>query len=382
LRIALVHSFYSSRQPSGENAVVESEFDALRRAGYVVQLFAAHTDHLEGSLLYPIRAALRVATGRGTNPLTAIRRFRPDIVHIHNLFPNFGRRWVENIDVPVIHTVHNFRPLCANGLLFRDGQICTDCLDGRRWSGVRHACYRGSRIATIPSAWAHRRGPMADPLFRRADRLFMLTERQREIYVQAGVPRGKTVVAPNFLPDQLDPGPPAEYDRHGTLFVGRLSEEKGIVRLLDEWPRNQPLVIIGDGPLRHEVEERARTHGNINFLGAQSRRDVLRAMQRHRRLVFPSGWLEGFPVIYVEALACGLPIVAFQPSVLADIAPRDGTGVGVSWDGQWLNSLSALGTQPSHFLECRKAFEKQYSEAAFLRRVEAVTKPLADEQVS
>jgi glycosyltransferase involved in cell wall biosynthesis len=210
----------------------------------------------------------------------------------------------------------------------------------------------------------------------------MLTERQREIYVQAGVPRHKTVVAPNFLPDELDPGPPAENDRHGTLFVGRLSEEKGIVRLLDEWPNGEPLVVVGDGPLRPEVEARTRTRRDIHFLGAQSRRDVLRAMQRHRRLVFPSRWLEGFPLIYVEALACGLPILAFRPSALADIAPRDGTGVGVSWEGQWLSSLSALGAQPSHFRACREVFEQNYSEAAFLRRVEALTRTLADAQCS
>ena len=86
IRIAMVHSFYSSAQPSGENTVVLNEVDALRRAGHEVALFAAHTDELEGEVFYKLRAGLRVATGYGRNPLKAIRDFSPDVVHVHNLF--------------------------------------------------------------------------------------------------------------------------------------------------------------------------------------------------------------------------------------------------------------------------------------------------------
>lgn len=81
----MAHSFYSSAQPSGENTVVPNEVDALRRAGHTVELFAAHTDELEGEVLYKLRAGLRVAAGYGRNPLKAINDFGPDIVHVHNL---------------------------------------------------------------------------------------------------------------------------------------------------------------------------------------------------------------------------------------------------------------------------------------------------------
>lgn len=366
VRIALVHSFYSSRAPSGENAVVESEYMALRRAGYEVKLFAAHTDHLEGSLLYPIRAAFRVATGRGANPLKAIRRFGPDIVHIHNLFPNFGRRWVEDIDVPIIHTVHNYRPLCANGLLFRDGKVCTECPDGNRWQALRHACYRGSRLATLPNAWANRGGPMADPLFRRAHRLLMLTPRQRALYVATGVPIEKTALAPNFLPQELDPGHPPASRRRGCIYVGRLSAEKGITRLLRYWPDTEPLRIIGDGPQRDAVEALAATKPNVSVLGQLSRSAVIAAMRRSRWLVFPSLWLEGFPVVYPEALACDLPILAFQPSALSEIVKRERTGVGLTWDDAWPDIVADASdsNRPCQGL-CRHVFEERYSERAF-----------------
>jgi len=375
VRIALVHSFYSSRQPSGENAVVESEYKALRRAGYEVQLFAAHTDHLEGSLLYPIRAAFRVATGRGANPLKAIRRFKPDIVHVHNLFPNFGRRWVEEIDVPVVHTVHNYRPLCANGLLFRDGALCSECPDGKRWSGLRHACYRNSRLATLPNAWANRRGPMADPLFRRADRLLMLTERQRDVYVRAGVPPAKITIAPHFLPRDLDPGPPPDAHRAGFLFVGRLSEEKGIRKLLHDWPSDFALRIVGDGPQRGHLEELASSRENVSVLGKLPRTGVIEAMRSHRCLVFPSQWLEGLPLVYLEALACGLAVLAFRPSAVAHLVERDRTGWAATWSEPWKDLLA---TDPPTPMRCRAVFERRYSERSFHQRMAALLTSLQD----
>jgi glycosyltransferase involved in cell wall biosynthesis len=368
VRIALVHSFYSSRQPSGENVVVRSELNALRRAGHDVELFSAHTDSVEGDLLYPIRSALRVATGYGASPLKAIRKFGPDVVHIHNLFPNFGRRWVEDIEPPVIHTVHNFRPLCANGLLFRDGMVCTECPDGKRWSGLQHACYRESRLATLPHALANRAGPAGDPLFRRADRLIMLTEQQRGIYARYGVPIQKMVVGPNFLSSELDPGPPPSLNRAGYLFVGRLSEEKGIRRLLEHWPNTEPLTIIGDGPQRSEIATLATKKARVHVLGARSRSEILQSMQRHRSLVFPSLWLEGLPMVYLEALACGLSVIAFSPTVLADLAVSENTGVCVDWQEPWPALITqAEGSLPGT-AACRRVFEERYSEAAFRSR--------------
>ena len=369
MRIALVHSFYSSRQPSGENAVVESQYNALRRAGYEVQLFAAHTDHLEGSLLYPVRAAFRVATGRGANPLKAIRRFRPDVVHIHNLFPNFGRRWVNDLDVPVIHTLHNYRPLCANGLLLRAGRVCTDCLNGRRWSGLAHACYRGSHLATLPPAWAGRKGPLADPVISRADRLLVLTKLQRDLYARAGVPRQKMSVAPNFLPDELDAGFDPVARRRGFLFVGRLTEEKGIVKLLERWPSGTTLQIIGDGPAREQVERLARARDGVTLMRRASRREVLNAMRHCGYLVFPSVWYEGLPLVYLEALSCGLPVLAFQPCAPAQLVRSERTGLSLTWEQPVSDMIAAL-PRPSPDLQaaCRRTFEARYSEDAFLCR--------------
>lgn len=348
---------------------MESEVKALSKAGYEVELFAARTDELDGDFLYPLRAAWRVGTGRGRGPLDAIRGFSPDIVHIHNLFPNFGRRWVYDLDVPVVHTLHNYRPLCSNGLLFRDGHVCTDCPDGKRWSGVRHACFRSSRLATLPLAIANRKGPMHDPLIRRADRLIVLSERQRRLFATAGVPEEKMEVCPNFLPDELDPGPSKVRDREGWIFVGRLSQEKEILRLVKCWPAHHHLRVVGDGEQQAAVLAEA-SGKSIDLLGQIGRNEVLELMGGSLGLVFPSACYEAFPLVYLEALAVGVPTLAFEPNIAADLVRRDATGWAATW-GDDLSTLLARGAVEAATLrdQCRRVFERIGTSSAYGKRV-------------
>lgn len=360
---------------------MEAEVAALRQAGYDVALFATRTDELEGDRLYRVRAAMRVVTGRGANPLDALRKFDPDLVHVHNLFPNFGRRWVEEVQVPLVHTLHNFRPLCANGLLLRDGAVCTRCPSGDRWAGLRFGCYRDSRLATLPLTVANRRGPMADPLIRRADRLIVLSDRQRQVYEDAGVPPERMVLSPNFLPDELEPGWSNAPRQGGWLFVGRLSEEKGILRLLETWPPGESLTIVGDGPQREAVELLGSRVG-AEIMGKISRSAVVEIMRRRAGLVFPSICYEGFPLVYAEALAVGLPVVAFEPSAVASAVAHDRTGVVADWEREGVESALreiSSGGDPLR-AHCRQVFEALYSQQRFCDRVSVLYGSLVAER--
>jgi hypothetical protein len=180
LRIAVVHSFYSSRQPSGENIVVDLQVDALRRAGHSVEVIARSTDELEQAASYPLRAGWRAATGLGDSPLAEVRAFSPDIVHVHNLFPNLGRRWAKHVGAPVVATLHNYRPICPGSTLFRDGHACTLCPDsGSAHHAVRYSCFKDSRAQTLPVALGTRFAD--DPLLAHADRIITLNDSMRDL---------------------------------------------------------------------------------------------------------------------------------------------------------------------------------------------------------
>lgn len=368
-RVVLVHSRYSSRQSSGENAAVDRQAAALRRARFAVHVAEQQTDQRERSPLYPLTAAATVATGVGPSPLEAIRRFEPDVVHVHNLFPNYGRSWLRKVDRPIVATLHNFRPLCPAATFYRDGHVCTDCLDRRSARpSVEHGCYRGSRLQTVPLALSTRFDD--DPLLRRADRLIVLTETMRQLYERAGVPSQKLTVLPNFL---ADPGKPGQ-GGGPWLFVGRLSPEKGILELVRDWPTNRPLLVVGDGPLRDEVA--ATAPDSVQLLGDRPAAEVRKLMDAATGLVFPSRWFEGSPMVYVEALASGTPVLAWSPSSVADLVVTEGTGLRVE------NRLDAVLAHAARLFPemrsaCRAVFEERYSEAGHVAALSGIYQQVA-----
>ncbi|MEV6290594.1 glycosyltransferase family 4 protein [Streptomyces sp. NPDC051896] len=366
MRIAVVHSFYATGQPSGENEAVRDQMRALRAAGHDVELFAAYTDELARERFYPLRAALRVATGWGVSPLARLRAYAPDVVHVHNLFPNFGRSWVREWDGPLVTTLHNYRPLCAGATLYREGAECTRCPDGERWAGLRHGCYRDSRAATLPLAWAGRHGAAADPLLARADRLVTLSRLSRCTYLRAGLDTERLVLVPNFVDAPQDELPSDDTGRW--LVAARLSAEKGVLELLRQWPAGQPLDVVGDGELLAACRNAAPS--SVRFLGRLDRAELRRRMPSWRGLVFPSRWYEGAPCVEVEALAAGLPIVAFAGSSVAESVRERGTGVVTQWD-QPLDAVLAEATArfPSMRAHCRQVYAEHFTERVWTARM-------------
>jgi len=337
MKVAIVHSYYSSRQPSGENVVVDAQASALQDRGLDIMVIAARTDELESRRGYQVRAAVNVATGGGLSPVEQLTKFRPDIVHVHNLFPNWGTRWLRDWSGPLVATVHNFRPVCAAGTLFRDGEMCTLCPDTGSMNAVEHACYRGSRSATIPLALRTRGGVRRDILLSRADQVVVLSPRVRELYVSFGLPAERIEVIPNFVDDAgFQPGlaPGLEW-----AYIGRLTEEKGVRGLTENWPEGAVLNIFGDGPLRLAVEAAAAEKPGVHYHGPISRDDVPVVLGRARGLIFPSECTEGFPTVYAEALAAGRTVVARTGNSVAD--DLQASGLGATYGG-WSGFPGAL----------------------------------------
>jgi glycosyltransferase involved in cell wall biosynthesis len=327
MRIALLHSFYASDQSSGENVVVEAQCEALGRAGHDVLLLGRHTDTEKDLPGYKLRAAYRTVTSRGPNPAPRLREFAPDVVHVHNTVPNIGLGWLRRWRGPVVHTLHNFRPLCANGLLFRDGQVCTDCPDGRPWSAVEHACYRHSRVATGPIALRNAAGLRANPLVQRSDALVVLSEFARATFARYGVDEARLVLLPNGVPavHRAARRPPTP---QRWLAVGRLRAEKGFAELLRGWPPDVRLDLAGDGPQRAELA--ALAGPAVQFLGPVPPAQLRESMAGYSGLIFSSLAPESaMPLVIVEALEAGLPVVIVESSPHAAQLIDQGVAVAV-----------------------------------------------------
>lgn len=320
MRIAVVHSFYTGAQPSGENNVVLDQVAQLERAGYDVSLVARHTDDLSISRAYPLRAALTVATGRGASPDETLRRLRPDVVHVHNTFPNWGTAWLGEWASRTVATVHNYRPVCAAGTLFRDGHECRECLSRPTVPAVQHACYRGSRVATLPLALASSPRGSLRRIPKAAARTIVLNPHAQVLYETV---LGRRVdLVPNFVPQA-----PATTATRGWVYVGRLGPEKGIDRLLRNWPQDQPLDVIGDGVLVEQVGNEVSTRPEINVLGLLPREQLLGILASYRGVIIPSVCSEGLPTIVLEALARGVPAIMSNYVSASEQMSAEGTAV-------------------------------------------------------
>jgi len=278
---------------------------------------------MEQRTFYRIESGIRVASGLDVGgQALPMPSDNTHVLLVHNLFPNYGSHWIQQWPGPVVTILHNFRYICANGLLLRDGRLCTACVGQSTLPALRYSCYRNSRLATMPLAIANYKGPVGVTPLSRADVIVAQSEQAQTWFERAGASRISLV--PGFGPTVVRPV--NEAARAGWVFVGRLSSEKGLLELLGSWPDVEPLDVIGEGPERAEAERHAPR--NVRFLGEVPHREVLRMYSNYRGLLFPGKCIEGaHPMVIREALAAGTPIVASDSSSAAELLRRHGGGV-------------------------------------------------------
>lgn len=313
MKVLQAHSLHSAR--GGADQVVARERSLLVEAGHEIRQYLAPAAEAESKPAWK-QAADVVWNTRSYRELRGmIREFEPDVVHVHTPFPVlspavFHAARAEG--VPSVTTVHSYRYSCIAGTLRREGRVCEDCVGSTlKLSGLRHGCYhhRAASAAMTASLATHRRlGTFSEVV----SRFLALTEFAREILVRDGVPPQRVVVKPNCVDD---PGEPVPYGTRSPvfLFVGRLVPEKGIRTLLAAWDLlERPaarLVVVGDGPLLSLVQGAASRNPTISATGWLEPAEVFAYQARAAATVVCSEWYEGQPIVLLDALAHGTPLI-------------------------------------------------------------------------
>ncbi|MBX3320672.1 MAG: glycosyltransferase family 4 protein, partial [Nitrospira sp.] len=333
MKILLGHNFYRSSAPSGENTVFANEQAILSRHGHEVVLFERFNDEIDDSSL---ASRLKVARDGSWSPTvyrelsTIVQDVKPDIAHFHNTFPMISPSAYaacrEN-GVPVVQTLHNFRLICPGGLLLREGHPCEDCVGTNLLPALKHRCYRGSLLATGAVVLMLERNRWNGTYNRLVNRYIALTQFAASRLVQGGLPSERIVIKPNCIVDAPGPG---NGGGGYVAYVGRLSEEKGVRTLIAAWRalKDIPLKILGEGPLRVELEKVvAREELPVEFMGYCTRETATRVVSSAAFQLVPSEWYEGFPMVIVEGYACGTPIIASRIGSLNEIVEDGQTGM-------------------------------------------------------
>ena len=329
VRVLVVHNRYSSRVPSGENLAVHDEMAWLAEAGVDVVPHGSSNDDVFGSsprqrARQAVEAVWSLSEQRRLD--RAVAEHRPDVVHVHNLFPLLSASVLSRAlrrDLPVVWTVHNRRVRCVAGTNYRDGEPCELCTTGWRLPGIRHACYGDSPVASALVTASS--SLFAAKARRRVTAVAISRAVQQWLVDDAGFRPERVTVKYNGVapPTAAATGVPPASSR-AFVFVGALGAHKGVRLLLDAWGRDEvpadaALHIAGDGPLAGEVQDAAGRDPRITWHGSLPADDVQKLMATARAVVVPSLWQEPFGRVAAEAMACGRPVITTGIAGLAEI---------------------------------------------------------------
>lgn len=277
---------------------------AVREESHLVQ----EDDHIvfRGGLLARLRYRIFRATGRSVRVERAIRSTSPRVIHAH-FAPDGWRvlRSARRLRIPLIVTLHG---------------------------------YDVTRMPSSPGRRGARARRRLRALFRGAHTLIAVSEFIRDEAVGWGAPPEKVVVRYLGIPGStVSRESPKLWD---VVFVGRLVEKKGADDLLEGVSRASAILgralqvaVIGDGPLRSTLQQRATSSSaDVHFLGTRRSDDTLATLAAGRILVGPSrrssdGDAEGLPTVYMEAAALGVPAVGYRHAGITEFVVEGETGL-------------------------------------------------------
>jgi glycosyltransferase involved in cell wall biosynthesis len=372
MKVMVVYNRYRHRV-HGEEAVVDGTTRLLRGAGIQVTEFTRSSERLPGSPFATIAAGFAGIY----NPIsraqlaTRLRQERPDVVHAHNLYP-----WISpsallaanHMGVPVVMTVHHYGLTCPVLTHFRAGAACNDCVSHGEWSCVRHNC-RNSMLES--SAYALR------TFVARKKRWFLdlvsifiaLSDFAKEQLRNAGFPARKIVVRPNtvrLLPEanSIAPG-----DYIG--YAGRMTYEKG-VDLLCRAAEISGLPVHLAGDVSTWPQLTTRFSNKVVFRGVLERQAMERFCREARFLVVPSRWWEVCPIVVLEAMNTGCPVLASDVGGLPEMLDHGNAGLLFTPGNaeELAGKMTALWEDASLrkrlSRQARQRVEQKYSEHGYL----------------
>jgi glycosyltransferase involved in cell wall biosynthesis len=332
-RLRILQIFNRYLQYGGEEGIVTQIGEALREIHDVENFFYSTAEATGTSVWSKLQIPWKSAYN--TDVLSKLRHYqkkgRFDLWQIHNIFPvmspvvyHQALEW----EIPIVHYLHNYRLSCVNGFFLNHGQPCQRCLSGNFWPAFQTACWRDSRLQ---SGWM---GLITNhirrlPLFERVFRWIAVSEAQKREHARMGIPADKIKVIHHFLDVEAPPLPPSKSPT--AIFVGRLSLEKGVEKLLEAWKRveggERKLLILGDGPERSNLERKARELKGVEFIGFVTKRDQPSYWREALFSVVPSIWMEPFGMTVLESWSNGRPVVGHAIGALPELIREGVDGI-------------------------------------------------------
>ncbi|MFA9504397.1 glycosyltransferase family 4 protein [Natrinema sp. H-ect1] len=242
-----------------------------------------------------------------------LRDLDPDVIHIHNYRGFSGAVFAAaaTIDVPVILTLHDYASLHVRSSLFKEGEI----IEPGRIMKI-YQCYNDKNISDS-----------VDKIV--APSQFIIDKHHEEgIFIDVPAER---------IPLGIDKGDLDKFDGKMTdssisrlLYAGQLTHSKGIDILIDAVKQIEDsdleLHVLGKGPKRESLEERARSDDRIEFHGFVSEEELARQYAIADYTVVPSRWYDNSPMVIYESYARQTPVIGANIGGIPELIDEGETG--------------------------------------------------------
>lgn len=348
MNVLLVNKFF--RRGAGAETVFFETMALLERSGHTAvpfamrhedneltpwsKYFARPRDYFSGGVTARLRdaAASIYALEARSRLRELLEAFQPDVAHLHNVYHQLTLSVVDELkaaNVPIVMTVHDYKPVCPNYQLLANDGPCKRCVGGAYRNALLHRCVKDSVVASGIAAVEARVNRFRQQ-YGKIDRLIAPSAFLRDVLVEGGFCHDHIEVIAN--PVQVSATPRPSGDGVATfIYFGRLAAEKGLETLLDAaalLKSSARILIFGSGPLEAGLRSRvAREKLPVDVRGLASDEQIAAVLGEMRAALLPARWFENCPMSILEAAARGVPTIGSRIGGIPDLVDDGRTGI-------------------------------------------------------
>ncbi len=336
MKILQVHNKY--KITGGEWTVLHQEYELLKHEHEVDQ-FIVDNEKVLSNFFNQFKLIFNTHYNKLSKKSITnfLREKNYGVMHVHNFFPLLSPSIFEAAreqGVPSVLTLHNYRLIHPNGLMYHNGKIDLRSINGgSAYKCVMDGVYRNSIMQTAVTAHMieyHRK----NSTWKKFPSVFIaLSQFSKSKFIEGGLPEDRIFIKPNFLKDPLIDFKGLEIKPNKNnrfMYVGRISSEKGVDDLVKCWLINDigaELYMVGDGPAKPKLQKLSKHNSSVKWIGEVSREDILNLFSESKAVIFPTKWYEGQPLVLLEALSMGCPVITSRIGNPQDIIEDGITGL-------------------------------------------------------
>lgn len=276
-----------------------------------------------------------------------IQATKPDIAHLHifqhQMSPSI-LAVLQKYKIPVVYTAHDLKMLCPNYKMLNTTGICEQCKNYKYYNCVRYKCIKESRAKSMIcmiEGYLHKLLKSYDSI----DCIITPSKFYYDKFISFGVQEERLRYLPNFLEDIKTEAENEKNSQHlgqYFLFLGRISEEKGILTMVQAMQgTGEQLYIAGTGPQEEEIFQYIAEHNitNVSMLGFKKQPELQEIVLGAKAIILPSEWYENSPYSGIEAISLGKIIIGADIGGISELI-QDGEN-GYLFPSKDVDSLRA-----------------------------------------